>query len=514
MKNRLLQLSIAVFSLTVFVPVPSSGSNQLPRLRAYIERNAFSLLTEYLTLLSIPNIASDADNIRRNADAILSLLRRRGIEAGLLEGEGCPPLVYGEILNPAARRTVLFYAHYDGQPVDASQWTDDPWHPVLRDGRLEDGGRTIDVSRIRFDDGRDYRLYGRSTSDDKAPIIALAAALDYLKTEKSPLSFNLKMLFEGEEEAGSPHLPMLLQKYRDMLKVDAVFICDGPVDQSGRMQVVFGVRGSIGLELTAYGPNHALHSGHYGNWAPNPIALLVNLLGSMRDDEGRVLVDRFNDGVRPITEREKEAIRAIPDIDAKLRQEYGLAWTEAGNARLAERILLPALNFRGLGSGGVGKQAANAVPPEASASIDIRLVPDQDPENVKRAVEEHIKKKGFHMVGQDPTREERLRYPRLIKVQWDKGYPPYRLPLDDPLGQAVIKALAGTFSEPPLSLPSLGGSAPLWMFADSLGVPVLGLPIANYDNNQHGPNENIRLKNLWDGIAMFAVLLSGLGTVW
>jgi len=514
MKNRPFQFAIAVLSLTVFSPVLSSGSDQLPRLRAYIESKSVSILKEFSALLSIPNIASNTDDIKRNAEVILSLLRGRGIEARLLEGEGCPPLVYGEIMNPGARRTVLFYAHYDGQPVDASQWTDDPWHPVLRDGRLEDGGRVIHASQVRFDDGRDYRLYGRSTSDDKASIVALVAALDFLKAEKTPLSINVKFLFEGEEEAGSPHLPALLEKYGDMLKADAVFICDGPVDQSGRMQVVFGVRGSIGLELTAYGPNHALHSGHYGNWAPNPIALLVNLLASMRDDDGRVLVDRFYDGVRPVAEKEKEAIRAIPDIDAKLRQEYGLAWTEAGNARLAERILLPALNFRGLRSGGVGSQAANAVVPEASASIDIRLVPDQDPEIVKQAVEEHFRKEGFHIVGQDPTREERLRYPRLIKVQWDKGYPPYRLSLDDPFGRAVIKALAGALPEPPLRLPSLGGSAPLWMFADSLRVPVLGLPIANYDNNQHGPNENIRLKNLWDGIAMFAALLSGLGTVW
>ena len=395
--------------------------------------------------------------------------------------------------------------------MDASQWKDDPWHAVLRDGRLETGGRSIDASRIVFDGSHDYRLYARSASDDKAPIMALAAALDYLKWEKKTPSVNVKFIFEGEEEAGSPHLLSLLKKYRDLLIGDVLFICDGPVDQTGCMVIDYGARGTLGLELTVYGPNHPLHSGHYGNWAPNPIALLTNLLASMRDDDGRILIDKFYDGVRPLSDSDKKAIQELPNIDDRLRQEYGLAQTEAGNSRLAERILIPALNFRGIQSGGVGEKAANAVPPLARASIDFRLVPDQDPENVKRLVEAHIAKMGFHPMRQDPDPKDRAKFARIIQVQWEEGYPPYRLALDDPWGKRVAEVLAGAFPEPPLRVPALGGSVPMKMFADVLRVSVLGLPIANYDNNQHGPNENIRLQNLWDGIAMFAALLSGLG---
>lgn len=508
-----MQLIVASLAC-LFISLPSSASPPGARLKSYIEKEHARILQEYSAFLSIPNLAADLLNIRRNAEAVVALLERRGVKARLLETEGSPPLVFGELLRPGAKRTVIFYAHYDGQPVDPSQWMDDPWKPVLRDGRLEEGGKVIDPSEIKFDGRHDYRLYARSSSDDKAPIMALAAALDFLKAEKVPLSVNIKFLFEGEEEVGSPHLPALLQKYKDLLQADALLICDGPVDQSGRMQLVFGARGTIGLEMTVFGPDHPLHSGHYGNWAPNPIGLLANLLSSMRDEEGKILIDRFYEGVRPVSEKEKRAIRDIPDIDDKLRREYGLARTEASGARLAEQILLPALNLRGIRGGAVGNQTANAIPAEASASVDFRLVPDQNTEDIKRLVETHIKGKGFHVLRLDPDRQERLKYARIIKLEWDEGYPPYRLPLDHPFGRAVAETLARTLAERPLRLPALGGSVPMKIFADVLGLPVLGLPIANYDNNQHGPNENIRLENLWDGIVMFAELVSGLGEKW
>ncbi len=471
---------------------PAAASPENNRLDAYLGKNRAAILEEFSGLLAIPNIASDAPNIRRNAEAIVALLERRGVDAELLEGDGAPPLVYGEIKVPGARKTVIFYAHYDGQPVDPTRWTTDPWKSVEKDGRI----------------------FARSSSDDKAPIIALAAAVDFLRAEKIPLTVNIKFLFEGEEEAGSPHLAALIRKHRGRLASDAVFICDGPVDQSGRAQIIFGARGTLGLELTVFGPNHPLHSGHYGNWAPNPIALLSGLLASLRDDDGNILIEGFGKDVRPLTDGEKQAIREFPSNDARLREEYGLARTEAGNAPLAERILIPALNFRGLEAGGVGVRAANAVPSEARASIDIRLVPDQDPEAVKRLVEEHILEKGFHISRSVPSPEERLRHPRLIRIEWEEGYPPYRLPLDHPLGRAVREVAGRALEESPLRLPSVGGSVPMKMFSDALGVPVLGLPIANYDNNQHGPDENLRLGNLWDGIALFAGLLADLGPAW
>ena len=241
LKNR----TVPIFFVFTFLALP-----QNVRLRDYIEKHKVAILQEYSALLSIPNLASDAPNIRRNAEAIVAMLGRRGVEARLLEAAGSPPLVFGKLRNPDAKRTVVFYAHYDGQPVDPSRWQSDPWIPVLRDGRLEDGGKVIEASEIMSEGKHDFRLYARSASDDKAPIMALAAALDFLRAEKIPLSVNVMFVFEGEEEAGSPHLPSLLAKYKDLLKADALFICDGPVDQSGRMQLVFGARGTMGLEMT------------------------------------------------------------------------------------------------------------------------------------------------------------------------------------------------------------------------------------------------------------------------
>lgn len=512
MRHRLPVALVLGCAATVIATVALTGDTSSDK--AYLAKHAVALVQEFSQFLSIPNVASDTANIRRDAEAAADILRRRGVAARLLEGEGCPPLVYGEVRGPQAKRTVIFYAHYDGQPVDPSQWTGDPWKPVLRDARLEDGGHEVDPSTVTIGDARDLRLYARSTGDDKAPILALAAALDMLKAEGRPVSVNVKFLFEGEEEAGSPHLQALLEKHKDLLRADGLFICDGPVDQSGRMAIDYGVRGTIGLEMTVYGPNHPLHSGHYGNWAPNPIALLTNLLAGLRDDDGRILIPGFYDRVRPISDADRKAIQDLPDIDARLRREYGLAATEAGDARLAERILIPALNLRGVAGGGVGAHAVNAVPAEARASIDFRLVPDQEPEAVKRLVEDHIRARGFFIVGGDPSPADRLAHARIIKLVWEGGYPPYRLPLDHPFGRAVAKAMAGALSEPPVRVPSLGGSAPLKMFADTLGLPVLGFPIANYDNNQHGPNENIRLRNLWDGITVFAAVMSGLGDSW
>jgi acetylornithine deacetylase/succinyl-diaminopimelate desuccinylase-like protein len=484
-------LAVLIFGLVIPAPAAPGGA-KIGRPGAYFEKNRAAIIKEFSDLLAIPNQASDGPNIRRNAAAIVTLLERRGVAAETLEDGEAPPLVYGEVKAPGAAKTIVFYAHYDGQPVDRSQWKTDPWRAVEKDGRI----------------------YARSASDDKAPIIALAAALDFLRAEKRPLSVNVKFLFEGEEEAGSPHLAALLRKHRNRLAADAVFICDGPVDQSGRSQIIFGARGTLGLEITVFGPNHPLHSGHYGNWAPNPIALLTNLLATMRDEDGNILIEGFGKGVRAVTEEEKSAIREFPSNDARLRAEYGLAWTEAGNAPLAERILIPALNFRGLKAGGVGGQAPNAVPSEARASIDFRLVPDQAPETVKRLVEEHIRKKGFRILRTAPDVAERLRGPRPVLIEWEEGYPPYRLPLDHPLGRAVLDVAGRALGAPPLRLPSVGGSVPMKMFADALGAPVLGLPIANYDNNQHGPDENLRLENLRDGIVLFAGILADLGHAW
>jgi len=470
-------------------------------------------LREFADLLSLPNLASDAANIGRNADRIVAMLRQRGLSARLLDGRGGPPPVYGELIVPGARRTVLIYAHYDGQPVDAKAWASPPWTPVLRDRPVEEGGREVSLDALPSPVPGEWRLYARSAGDDKAPIIGVLAALDALKAAGRAPTVNLKLFFEGEEEAGSPHMADVLEANREALRADLWLLCDGPVHQSRRMQVFFGARGETDVEITVYGPLRALHSGHYGNWAPNPALVLARLVAGLRDEDGRVLVPGFYDDVRPPTEAERQAASAVPDVEAALRHDMALAATEAGGARLPERILLPALNVRGLESGRVGASATNSIPTEAHASIDIRLVPDQTPEVVHAKIEAHLRAQGYSVVHDVPDLETRRTRPRLVRLAWGAGYPAARTSMDLPVSRAVVKALEQALGAPVVRMPTLGGSVPMRLFQDKTGSTVIGLPIANHDDNQHAANENLRLQNLWDGIEAYAGILTGAWSV-
>lgn len=472
-------------------------------------------LAELADFLAIPNVASDTPGIRRNAERLAEMMRRRGLAVRLLEEGGAPPVVYGELAAPGARRTLLVYAHYDGQPVEPERWASDPWTPTLRSGRLEDGAAVAALSDLPAGpDGDEWLLYGRGASDDKGTIVAFLAALDRLKAGGRPLSVNVKTLFEGEEEAGSPHLEAVLAAHKDLFAADGMVLCDGPVHQARRPQIVFGARGVLGLEMTVYGPNHALHSGHYGNFAPNPAAQLALLLASMRDADGTVLIPGFYDDVRPLTGADREALAAVPRVEAELLNEFDLAWTEGKGLRLEELILRPALNVRGLAGGAVGAKAANAVPAEAQASIDFRLVADQRPGRVRDLVEGHLRRLGWTVAHEAPSAEMKRRTPRLVRLEWEGGYPAYRAPLDAPFSRALVWALGPATGGALVVMPALGGSIPMELFDRVLGLPIALLPIANHDNNQHGPNENLRVRNLREGIALHAALLAGLGAAW
>jgi acetylornithine deacetylase/succinyl-diaminopimelate desuccinylase-like protein len=495
-------------------PAPPSGAEVRTRVRAYRQANEHAIVRELMELLAIPNLASDSIGIRRNADHLVTLFARRGVAARRLESPGSPPAVYGELRTPGATRTILFYAHYDGQPVERSAWRSDPWAPTLRSGPLGPGVRDVSTPApgTRFDP--EWRVFARSASDDKSPIIAMLAALDALRASRTPLSVNLKFFLEGEEEAGSDHLAQMLTTHRDLLGADAWIFCDGPVHPSGRQQVVFGVRGVMGLEMTVYGPTRALHSGHYGNWAPNPAVLMAHLVASMRDADGRILIPGYYDDVAPLTSTERALLARLPATDSAERAGLGLARTEAGGAPRMERVMLPALNVRGLASGATGATAANAVPVDAHASIDFRLVPDQRPDRARALVEAHVRAQGYHITSGPPDSATRAAHPRIVWMRWEQGYAGTRTSVELPVSRAVVRVVEETSGRPPLVIPMLGGSLPLDAIKTVLGAPLITVPIVNADNSQHGPNENLRLQNLWDGIETFAGLMARLGVEW
>jgi acetylornithine deacetylase/succinyl-diaminopimelate desuccinylase-like protein len=478
---RLFALSLVLPALAFAQQNPAAAAA-----RSWRQTHERPILAEFIDLLAIPNLASDDANIRKNAAAIVTLLEKRGVKAGLMEVTGAPPVVFGEIDTPGATRTLVFYAHYDGQPLDPKEWATPPWQPVLRD----------------------ERIYARSASDDKAPILAIVTALDALKAEHIGLHSNIKLVFEGEEEAGSPHLASILEKYKDQLGSDVWLICDGPVHQSRRQQIVFGARGVTTLDITLYGPSHELHSGHYGNWAPNPAMALARLLASMKDDDGRVLIDHFYDGIQPLSEIERRAVAEAPDVDRDLMRELSLGRTEGGGKKLVELLNFPSLNIRGMSSSRTGAQASNVIPSTATASIDIRLVKGIDHEAAEQRVIDHIRKQGYFIVETEPDAETRMSHPRVARVTVERGgYNASRTSMDLPISQLVLKT-AEAARGPVVKLPTMGGSVPLYMIDQILHVPTITVPIANHDNNQHSFNENIRLQNLWDGIELMAALLA------
>jgi acetylornithine deacetylase/succinyl-diaminopimelate desuccinylase-like protein len=475
--------------------------------RTWRQAHEQEILDGFVELLAIPNVASDTANIRRNADYIRTLLETRGFEVRLLEAGASPPAVFAERATPGAETTLMIYIHYDGQPANASDWASDPWTPVLRDATVEQGGRVIPM-KAPFDP--EWRIFGRSAGDDKAPIIALNAALQALDEAGIPLSVNLKLFIEGEEEAGSPHLAEMLSLHRELLDADLWLFCDGPVHQSRNWLLSYGVRGAYGFGLTVFGPNRPLHSGHYGNWAPNPIARLTSLLGSMRNEQGEILIPGYDDQVVPPTLLEMEAIEASPAVDQGLIEELGIGKPE-NNERIEMAVMRPAMNFRGIRSGDVGSQARNSIQTSATASIGLRLVPAQTPDYLREVIERHIREQGYLVVHQEPTAEERAGHDRIAMLDWSEaGYPAYRAPLDLPLAQSVAGIMNQLGDDPLVRLPTMGGSLPLYLIHEKVAAPVLILPIANHDNNQHGKDENLRLQNLWDAIEIYAAILSNL----
>lgn len=489
-----------------------SQAERTNSVRDYRIANEHGFLTEYLQILSIPNLASDTPNIRRNADFLFERMRKSGLNPKLLEAadKKVPPVVYGEYVTPGVAKTVIFYAHYDGQPTDAADWTGSrPWEPVLRTASLEKGGKIIPFPKSNEKIDPEWRIYARSASDDKAGVFAILTAFDALIAKGIKPTVNIKFFFEGEEEAGSPNLKEILTKHKDLLKADAFIVCDGPVHQSGRKQVVFGVRGDVNVELTVYGAKRPLHSGHYGNWSPNPALLLAKLLGSMKDDKGNIIVKGWADDMEPLGTAEMKAIADAPRYDEQLKRELGIIYTEGGGKSLLERINQPSLNINGIRSGDVGEQARNVIPTMATTVLDLRLVKGNDHIRQVAKLRRHIESQSYYVTDRDPTDDERQKHPLIAKfVARSGGYNAQRTRMDLPVSLAVVNAVQATSKDPIVRMPSLGGSLPLSIISETLGMPTITVPIANHDNNQHAENENIRIQNLWDGIETFASLMT------
>jgi acetylornithine deacetylase/succinyl-diaminopimelate desuccinylase-like protein len=451
-------------------------------------------------LVRLPSVAANPQGLAAAARYLTKQLQTRGFQT---ESWGMPALVYGR-MDVGAKRTVVFYAHYDGQPVTPSEWSSDPFTPVMREN-----GRDLDWKAAHPPFNPEWRLHGRATADDKASIVAFLSAFDALKAVHKKPSVNIRVVWEGEEEAGSRHLTQTLKDHAGDLAADLWLIGDGPVHQSRTPTLYFGARGGGGVEATVYGPVKALHDGHYGNWAPNPAALAAELIMTLRAPDGRIAIPGFADDAKPLTAAERKAIADLPPIDEALKREFGIAGGESDEP-LTLSTMRPALNIRGIRSGQVGAAAAGAIPVDAVVSMDFRLVPGEEPARIPQKVESFLRAKSWFIVNAPPDAATRAAHSHIVQLTWGLGYPGFRSDMSSPTAQAVIAAASRAAGRPVAVLPMMGASVPIYLFDAQFHVPVIGFPIGNHDNNQHAANENIRLQNLWDGIAVYAAMMGEL----
>jgi acetylornithine deacetylase/succinyl-diaminopimelate desuccinylase-like protein len=497
-----------ILPLALLVSVQVYGQkNKAVDLNALTEMHFSAGIDLLNEIVSIPNDSNIPEQLGPNMTWCEGQFGKRGWQVQKLETEGFP-LMLAEYAVPKAKKTVLFYFHVDGQPVDRKKWNqEDPYKPVLKQRNQEGKWEIIPMERLQSEFDPEWRIFARSASDDKGPIAMFLTAWDAMQAAGKLPNYNVKVILDFEEEIGSPNLGDAVLKHKDKLAADMMLIMDGPRHLSNEPTLNFGARGISEITLTVFGPRNAQHSGHYGNYAPNPAFRMAQLLGSMKDDQGRVTIPGFYDGIT-LSAEEKAVLAKVPDNEAEIKRKVGLGSVDQVGATYQESLQYPSLNIRGLSSGYVGSEATTIVPADAIAEIDIRLVSESDPERLFELVKAHIRSQGYHILDKDPTDDERTKYPKLIKWHGNISYKAFRTPFDSEPGLFLNKALIRAFGKEPIKLRTSGGSLPIAPFVDALGVPAVTVVTVNADNNQHGPDENIRLGNYKEGIKTALAILT------
>ncbi len=502
MKKLVCALMVA-FSAVASAQAPGGGLRD-PRVTQWIAQHQPQLMQEYLQLISTPDVHGDLPNLRRNADLLRTMLQNHGMQAQVWSGPGAP-VVFGEHRVAGATRTILFYIHYDGQPVEPKKWAQpDPFTPVLRKGSLESGAETVtDIASLK-DFPAEWRVYARASADDRGPILALCAAMSAIQRE--PTS-NIKVYLDGEEEGSGPSLADAIAHHADDLKADLMVLLDGPQHPSRRPTMYYGARGGAGLEITVYTARQGMHSGNYGNWMPDANVRLSQLISTMVQPDGRVAIKGFYDDVPPFDAATKKMFREVPDDSAAMRQQFGIGSVDGAATSLQEGLNLPSFSVHDMHGGELG----GVIPGSATARIAMRLVQENDPRTMIDRVIEHIRAQGYFIVEKDPDIATLAAHPRIAKVTSRAGTATaggaWRTDPASPAGKFVHDAIVSTWGNV-VEVRTLGGSVPARPFLESLKLPVIGVALANYDDNQHADNENMRLGNLWDGAETLAGILT------
>lgn len=467
-------------------------------------RKSFPVFYE---LLRLENDAHFPEAIEKNMQWCEKSFTDRQFKTQRLQTEGIP-LLLAERKAPNARKTVLIYLQIDGQPVDPEKWDQpSPWQPVLKQKNASGKWEIIPDEKLQTGNiDPDWRIFARSTADAKGPAMAYLAALDALADMKAQPNFNMKVILDFEEELGSPRLPEAVIKYKKELSADMLIIFDGPRHVSNQPTLSFGARGICEITLTTFGPRTPMHSGNYGNYAPNPVFGMSSLLASMKTEDGKVTIPGFYDGI-VITDKEKKLLSEVPDKEDDIKKFLGIAVPEKVGANFQESMQYPTLNVRGLQALYVGEKARTLIPDKAVAEIDIRLVPTSDANRLIDLVKKHVIGKGYHLVEKEPTETERMTYPKLASFDSKISYGAFQTPFDSETGIWLQKAMRNAFGKDPIRIRITGGSIPISPFVVTLGIPAVSVPTVNADNNQHAENENIRVGNYIDAIKTFMAIM-------
>jgi acetylornithine deacetylase/succinyl-diaminopimelate desuccinylase-like protein len=493
-------MAIAALAAATLAAGPSPD---VVRVREWRTKNERQIVAELIRLVSLPNIASNKPDILRNADALTAMFEKRGFGVKRIDTPGSPLLV-AERAAAKPVGTLTFYLHYDGQPTEAKDWTiAQPFAPAaFKDGAPVDvlgGAGPIDP---------DIRVYGRAVADDKGPIVALLAAMDGLLASKATLPWTLRVVLDGEEEAGSPNFEPAMIAHAAAVRGDLAIVVDSPRHPSNLPTVFYGSRGLVAAEIVVYGATGDLHSGNYGNFVPDPAMALTKLFASMKDDRGNVTIRQFYDDVVPLTPRERQAIDATPNVDGKLLERFGVAQAEHPDSRIEVQHNRPTLSVVGLSSGTVGPGARNAISGSATGRVEIRLVDGLDPGKQFERLVAHVRAQGYHVVTAPPDLAARRKYSKIARItKQSGGFPVGKASMEDPrtlMAAAAIRSLDQGLVE----LPTIGGSLPFSTFSSALKLPTIGLAVVNFDNNQHAVDENLRLGHLWEAIDIFAALIT------
>jgi acetylornithine deacetylase/succinyl-diaminopimelate desuccinylase-like protein len=448
----------------------------------HLAANHDRILADLIEFAAIPSVSTDpahASDILAAARWVATTLGTAGPFSVRTIATGGNPVVYGEWLGAPGALTVLVYGHYDVQPADPlDKWRSPPWTPAVRDGRL----------------------YARGVSDDKGPmLIPIEVAAAFFATAQG-LPVNLKCMFEGEEEIGSPSLNAFIRDHRALLAADVVLSADGAMWRIDEPSLTVGSRGLVGLEVTVTGASKDLHSGRHGGAIANPLHALARLIATLHEPDGRIAVAGFYDSVRELTAAERAAIAALPFEDAAYLAQVGApaAFGEPGYTTLERQWARPTIEVNGLWGGYAGPGQKTVIPSEAHAKITCRLVPDQDPAEILNLVTRHLE---AHVpVGT-----------RLSISRGAHGARAAHIAVDHFALTAAANALQAVYGVPP-SIVRMGGTVPIAeLFERYMGLPTVFFSFSTADEDYHAPNEFFRIHRLHEGLEAWARLWDILG---